>query len=107
VRINVKDGTPNGNQKPLCHTCTYGTLRKGYRNEVEILCNALPDPKFPIYDCGSYRQKGSPSLREMEQMAHILVVDRRIQGGMGFVNKKTFDSKFSSDHRLPSEKDYY
>lgn len=106
MRINVKDGTPNGNQKPLCETCTYGTIRKGYRNETQTDCSMLPNPKFLVYECGSYRVKGSPSLREMENIAHILIVDRRAPGGMGFVNRKTFNDKYSEDHRLPSERDY-
>lgn len=85
---HVKNGTPlHGG--PLCETCVYAHVRRGFReSEMLVICVAQ-DPAlrvpFPVRECSVYRDKTRPSMYEMEKIAWILA-PRGPKRAAGFVS---------------------
>jgi len=75
MSIHVKNGTPM-DRPPLCDTCTYGLIQRGYKQtEMRIFCRAT-DPThrvaFPVRECTAYVSKNRQGLFDMEQIAWVL-----------------------------------
>lgn len=77
MRPNVKNGTPLYGP-PLCETCVYAQIERGYRESEEIvLCGAQERAyavRFRVRECSSYRDKTRPSIYEMERIALLIPV---------------------------------
>ena len=78
VAIKIEDGTPEGTQ-PLCVTCRWGHIVKGFRVSQEIIrCVWL-----------AKSHKRHPSKRDMESIAWILLT-KKTGRTIGFVTAKQF-----------------
>jgi hypothetical protein len=92
VTIKVKDGTPQ-DAETLCITCRWAHIVKGFRvSEKEIFCRYLTDDRpvrFPVSQCNSYDDRRTPSKRDMEQIAWILLT-KKAGRTIGFVTAKQF-----------------
>jgi hypothetical protein len=79
-RVNVKNGTPMGNE-PLCRSCAHGQYTTGYReSEVLVICaNASPARLVPfsVYECTDYWDRNRPGYEEMTKLALNLGDGRR------------------------------
>jgi len=92
VTIKVKGGTPQGSE-PLCRTCRWAHIVKGFSTSQEqIRCralrSALPVP-FPVSECSSYDDKRLPSKCDMEKIAWVLLT-KKAGRTIGFVTAKQF-----------------
>jgi hypothetical protein len=71
-KLNVKNGTPVGNEH-LCKSCSWGQFTTGYReSEVLVFCtNTNPNFKvlFPVHECSEYYDKHRPDWKLMEKLA--------------------------------------
>jgi hypothetical protein len=78
MRFNILDGTPKEGT-PLCESCTYNGMAKGTNGERASTCrdglfsngvfgNVAP-VTFNVYSCTSYREKNTPSLERMQEIA--------------------------------------
>jgi len=88
MSVNVKNGTPLYGG-PLCETCVYAHVRRGFReSEMLVICVAQ-DPAlrvpFPVRDCSVYRDKTRPSFYEMEKIA-LIVTPRGPKHATGFAS---------------------
>jgi hypothetical protein len=86
--VRVKNGTPVHGE-PLCETCVYAQVRRGFReSEMLVICVAQ-DPAlrvpFPVRECSVYRDKTRPSIYEMQQIAFI-VTPRGPKHATGFAS---------------------
>jgi hypothetical protein len=90
-KLNVKNGTPAGNEH-LCRSCSNGQYTVGYReSDVLAICNnsrpsrVLP---FTVYECTDYQDRNRPDWDQMQKLALTLNETRRkpIRGfsGNGF-----------------------
>jgi len=72
VKMNVKDGTPVGNEH-LCRRCSNGQFTVGYREtDVLVVCtNSNPARlvPFPVYECTDFWDRNRPSYDEMSKLA--------------------------------------
>ena len=72
ARLNVKNGTPIGNEH-LCRSCTHGQFTVGYRDtDVLVVCtNTSPARQipFPVYECTEYWDRSRPSWEQMAKLA--------------------------------------
>jgi hypothetical protein len=71
-KLNVKNGTPVGNEH-LCRSCSFGQYTTGYReSEVLVFCTNT-DPNFrvlfPIHECSEYYDRHRPDWEQMEKLA--------------------------------------
>ena len=88
MSVHVKNGTPV-HREPLCETCVYAHVRRGFReSEILVMC-AVQEPAlrvpFPVRDCSVYRDKTRPSIYEMEKMA-LIVTPRGPKHATGFAS---------------------
>ena len=92
VTIKIKGGTPAGTQT-VCTTCRWAHIVKGFSASQErIRCRWLSyDPVVPflVSECSSYDDKRIPSVRDMEQIAWILLT-KKTGRHIGFVTAKQF-----------------
>ena len=76
MSVNVKNGTPIHGPS-LCETCVHAHIGKGFRVTEQFVVCCLTYPvhqvNFPLRECSDYRQMGRQSLKEMQDMAWILV----------------------------------
>jgi hypothetical protein len=90
-RVNVKSGTPVGNDH-LCRSCSNGQYTVGYReSDVLTICtNASPSRVLPftVRECTDYQDRNRPDWEQMQKLALALNETRRkpIRGfsGNGF-----------------------
>jgi hypothetical protein len=92
ITIKIKSGTPAGAQT-LCTTCRWAHIVKGFcASQERICCRWLtydPVVSFPVSECSSYDDKRIPSVRDMEQIAWILLT-KKTGRHIGFVTAKQF-----------------
>jgi hypothetical protein len=71
-KLNVKNGTPVGNEH-LCRHCTHGQFTTGYReNDVLVVCtNSSParNVPFPVHECTEFWDRNRPDWEQMEKLA--------------------------------------
>jgi hypothetical protein len=71
-KLNVKNGTPVGNEH-LCKSCTWGQIITGYReSDVMALCtNTNPNFRLPftVHECTEFQDKSRPDWEQMEKLA--------------------------------------
>ncbi len=72
AKLNVKNGTPVGNEH-LCRHCTNGQFTTGYReSEVLVVCtNSNPARlvPFPVHECTEFWDRNRPDYEEMTKLA--------------------------------------
>lgn len=90
----VKHGTPIHDQPSLCRSCRHATHVKGLsQNQDYTICGHLSHPNdrimMKVVECSQYSDKGSPSLRFMEQIAWSLVTDAE-KNKIGFLSPRDF-----------------
>lgn len=71
------DKTATG--RPLCETCDRAAIMRGMRlGEAVTYCDKTGERlTFRVYDCTAYRQRGTPPLWRMENMAWNLLADKK------------------------------
>ena len=79
-KLNVKNGTPVGNEH-LCKGCTHGQFTTGYReSEVLVICTS-PDPArvipFIVHECTEFWDRRRPNWEQMEKLAINFSEERR------------------------------
>ena len=91
--IKIQHGTAQSGDH-LCRTCTQCIVAKGHRLDEEIIwCSTLErDIEFPIHSCTLFKRQGTASLRQMQEDA--LYID---------VNKKTAKIGFTKYEDLPDD----
>ena len=101
VNIKIKTGT-TGDAVSLCHSCDHSLVAKGVRECDEIvMCMRtyfeirIP---FPVRECSCLSDKHSPSKRDMEEIAWILL-PKSIERKVGFVKADQFRKLFGEDER--------
>lgn len=99
MNLKVKDGTPVGNY-PICNTCSWGLVMKGYRTSEELVYCRLTYPDvlvpFPVRECTNYINRTLPSKEDMEKTAWILL-SKQINRKVGFVKREEFQRIFGDD----------
>jgi len=85
-KMNVKDGTPMGNEH-LCSRCTWNQCMTGYResDRLVICTNTNPNMVIPftVMECTGFSDKHRPDWEQMEKLAiHVgsARVSRRTAG---------------------------
>jgi hypothetical protein len=72
AKLNVKNGTPTGNQH-LCKSCSWGQFTTGFReSDVLVICtNTSPNivVPFSVYECTEFSDKCRPDWEQMEKLA--------------------------------------
>jgi hypothetical protein len=75
MRTNVKNGTPL-HGLPLCETCVYAHITRGFRESEELVLCAAHEPvhrvPFRVRECSGYLDKTRESLYEMKRIAWLL-----------------------------------
>jgi hypothetical protein len=75
MRAHVKNGTPL-HGPPLCETCVYAHIARGFRESEELVQCAAHEPvhrvPFRVRECSGYLDKTRESLYEMKQIAWLL-----------------------------------
>lgn len=75
MRTRVKNGTPLYGP-PLCDTCVYAHIARGFRESEECVVCAAHEPvhrvPFRVRECSGYLDKTRESLYEMKQIAWLL-----------------------------------
>jgi hypothetical protein len=70
--VYIRNGTPVDGP-PLCETCWYGQVTRGYRQREEIVACHAADPAlyltFSVRDCTGYLDKTRQTLYQMQKMA--------------------------------------
>lgn len=91
--IKIQHGTAPSDAH-LCRTCVSSVIARGHRLDEEVIyCHALErDITFPIHSCTQYRSANAPSLRQMQEDA--IYID---------INKKTNRIGFKRYDELPDE----
>ena len=92
VKMNVKDGTPVGNEH-LCRRCSNGQFTVGYREtDVLVVCtNSNPARlvPFPVYECTDFWDRNRPSYDEMSKLAlDFSEAHRSVVTGFGSTKEK-------------------
>lgn len=76
MSVKVKDGTPL-HGPALCESCVNAHIERGYgANEMTIYCQATwPEHrvKFRVQACSGYLETKRQSLKQMEDMAWVLM----------------------------------
>jgi len=71
-KLNVKNGTPVGNQH-LCKSCMSGQYITGYRESDVLVRCCLSRPSivlpFVVYECTDFEDKQKPDWEQMEKLA--------------------------------------
>lgn len=71
-KLNVKNGTPAGNEH-LCKRCSWGQCITGYReSDLVVICtNTGPNFKVPftVFDCSAFSDRNRPDWEQMEKLA--------------------------------------
>jgi hypothetical protein len=83
-------------EDPLCRTCRYAHIRKGFRESEEaIFCNfaeQLRPVPFRVAECTDYANRNVPYRYELEQMALLIDVPRARKKA-GFRNAVGFEAE--------------
>jgi hypothetical protein len=77
MRVNVRGGTPSGNEESLCDSCRHSRITRGRTLDEElVLCDASPmravSITFRVKSCSGYTDDRCPSYMELLQQAWIL-----------------------------------
>ncbi|KAA6459201.1 hypothetical protein DYQ86_18265 [Acidobacteria bacterium AB60] len=87
VKLNVKNGTPVGNQH-LCRRCTWGQFMTGYReSEVLVICRyAEPNLAVPfvVMNCSEFSDRHRPTWEQMTKLAIHVAPSRVSKRTPGF-----------------------
>jgi len=80
--------------KNLCLSCRHATVIRGASEKHQIIeCAQLGyyDNRinFKVLECGDYSDKTRPSRSDMEQIAWVIVTDKK-KNSIGFVSPKEF-----------------
>lgn len=105
ISIKVINGTRPGDGKSLCTSCRYGKFAKGEsESEVHFDCDGFTEaPKFKkITECNQYVNKSLPSMRDMQDLAWILVTDRNRQK-IGFQQAKEWRKENQREAIVPDD----
>jgi hypothetical protein len=75
MSANVKNGTPL-HGAPLCETCLYAHIERGFRESEELVLCAAHEPvhrvPFRVRECSRYLDKTRESLYHMKEIAWLL-----------------------------------
>jgi hypothetical protein len=70
-----------GAEESLCLTCTNGQVIWGFREtQMQTLCywgDPVREVPFPVRKCTAYHDRRRCDLREMKEVAHVLVRGQR------------------------------
>jgi hypothetical protein len=77
MRIQVRGGTPVGDEGSLCDSCRHSRVTRGRTLEEEqVVCEATPMRAaiitFKVKSCSGYLDDKTPSYMELLQQAWIL-----------------------------------
>jgi hypothetical protein len=90
MRTHVKKGTPL-HGAPLCDTCVYAHIARGFRESEELVLCARHEPAqrvpFRVRECTGYLDKTRDSLYEMKQVAWLLA-PRGPKRAAGFMTRQ-------------------
>lgn len=79
LTIKIKDGTPKENFN-LCETCMFSHIIESSNvSSKRVFCNFLPRAFLlnkPIIACNNHLDKGNPDLKNMQEMAWILMTKK-------------------------------
>lgn len=105
MRISVLGGTLPSGEESLCDSCSFGHKVQGPRPSDRIMeCGRINGPKafiqFPVKECTEYYKRGTPTLRDMEDLAWVLRTGRHGRE-IGFVKPK--DLGLEEKHKLTTE----
>lgn len=81
MKLKIDGGTPNHSTKSLCFNCTYAHVFKGHaESDINIRCGAFFDNSIwinrPIYECDRHERPTDSSLRDMKEIAWILMTKK-------------------------------
>lgn len=81
MKLKMEGGTPNHSTKSLCFSCRHAHVFKGHaESDVNVRCLAgFEGPIWidrPIYDCNEYGKPTDQSLRDMKDIAWILMTKK-------------------------------
>lgn len=102
MRVNVKGGTPNHGKDSLCKTCSHFKYRRGdSENSEQISCRKFDDQAAigHVTECSEFNEKGRLPLWDLQQMAHILIVDPKKK--FGFVRYNEWKKENEDEELLP------
>jgi len=88
--IKIHNGTPDHSTQSLCVSCREGLVVEGQKESDRVTyCTMLRrNVPFIVTACGSYEDKSLPSLWDMRQIAHRIVLDK--SGVAGFLTPAKF-----------------
>jgi hypothetical protein len=76
MSVHVKNGTPL-HGPALCETCANAHIERGYsESEALVICQSTwPEHRvrFRVRECSGYIEKRRQKLKDMEEMAWVLV----------------------------------
>lgn len=92
MRVNIRGGTVDHGDPPLCSSCRYATIAKGpgLRDEI-VSCGRMPFNgrliRFPVHSCTDYSNRAHPTLYQMEEIAWVLRTNP-VRNRVGFVQAR-------------------
>ena len=87
VKLNIKNGTPVGNEH-LCRRCVWGQFITGYReSEVLVICR-FAEPNFTVpfvvMNCSEFSDRQRPTWEQMTKLAIHVAPTRVSKSTPGF-----------------------
>lgn len=84
---NVTRGALHNAPHGLCGTCDLSHVRRSDDGSILVLCQSVEHEfsvvRRPVTECSGYRDKNTPSLHEMRDIAWNLRLDKK-RGTVGF-----------------------
>ena len=88
--MRIQSGTPQGSE-PLCNTCYWAHIQRGFAASEEVVLCAFLRPArpvpFKVSQCTDYCDKRIPSRRDMEDIAWIIRT-KDVNRPMGFNSRE-------------------
>lgn len=84
--INVRNGTPKDDGRPLCMSCRFGFHIQSATGNEKIICNYMShgyEIRKKIVKCSMWEEKSKPNRYDFEQLAWTLQTDKT-RGPIGF-----------------------
>lgn len=92
ISVKIRGGTQQGGAKNPCYGCKRATIIRGESLDQEVIdCSYVSTEilriSFKVTECNRFISNNHPSIREMEEIAMVLVTDTK-KNQIGFVRHK-------------------